>query len=270
VRLGPIALHHSAKDALRVLDAVAGDPAGVTGAELARRTRLGAERLGPLLRMLRRAGYVARAADGSYTPGDRLGTGTGADAGHAGAAPADHLRRTLERLRDAVGAAVYLARYVDGEVRVTHHADGPATPAVHEWVDFRSAAHATAAGKSLLGQLGPAARRDHLARHRLPRLTSRTITSETLLLSRLDAQTPAVPVLGLQEYAVGTVCAAVPVAAGPSPACLALSLPVEQAHRLRRAADTLGRGAAEVRLPLPVPDLPVVRTGGGGPRESWS
>ncbi len=77
------------------------------------------------------------------------------------------LQNTLAELRDAVGAAVYLSRYTDGEVSVVQVADGPLTPAVNEWVDFRSAAHASAAGKCLLAQLDHDARRDHVSRHRL-------------------------------------------------------------------------------------------------------
>lgn len=155
-------------------------------------------------------------------------------------------------LRDQVGAAVYLSRYVDGEVSVTQYAAGPSAPAVHEWVDFRCSAHATAVGKSLLTQLDHDGRRDHLARHRMARLTSRTITSDKLLLSRLAAQPPTAPVLDLQEYAVGTVCAAVPVRAGSAVGCLALSLPTEQAHRLRRAVAGLGRNCAPVLLALAI------------------
>ncbi|MGW1825128.1 IclR family transcriptional regulator domain-containing protein, partial [Streptomyces eurythermus] len=144
------------------------------------------------------------------------------------------------------------SRYVDGEVRVTQYAAGPATPAVNEWVDFRCSGHATAVGKSLLTQLDANARRDHLARHKMARLTSRTITSDKLLLSRLEAQPPSAPVLDLQEYAVGTVCAAVPVTAGATVGCLALSLPVRDAHRLKRAADALNRNAAPVLLSLAI------------------
>ncbi|GAA4295085.1 hypothetical protein GCM10023086_07830 [Streptomyces venetus] len=86
----------------------------------------------------------------------------------------------------------------------------------------------------------------------MARLTSRTITSDRLLLSRLEAQPPTVPVLDLQEYAVGTVCAAVPITAGSSVGCLALSLPVEHAHRLRQAADALNRNAAPVLLSMAI------------------
>jgi DNA-binding IclR family transcriptional regulator len=250
MRIEPTAPYHSAQDALRVLETVSRHSAGVTDTELARRTGIGPERLTALLRMLRREGYVEQVADGSYVSGDslaRLGSARGREQ-----ALRDQLQRTLDRLRDSVGAAVYISRYIDGEVRVTQYADSPATPAVHEWVDFRYSAHATAVGKSLLTQLDHHGRRDHLARHKLARLTSRTITSDKLLLSRLEAQPPTVPVLDLQEYAIGTVCAAVPITAGSSVGCLALSLPVEHAHRLRHAADTLNRNAARVLLSLAI------------------
>jgi DNA-binding IclR family transcriptional regulator len=246
----PTAPYHSAQDALRVLETVARHTTGITDTELARHTGLGAERLTTLLRMLRREGYVEQTADGAYVTGEalaRLGS-----AHHREEALREKLQRTLDRLRDSVGAAVYISRYVDGEVRVTQYADSPATPKVNEWVDFRCSAHATAVGKSLLTQLDHDGRRDHLARHRPARLTSHTITSDALLLSRLAAQPPTVPVLDLQEYAVGTVCAAVPITAGSTVGCLALSLPVEHAHRLRRAAEALNRNAAPVLLSLAI------------------
>ncbi|MEV6882222.1 IclR family transcriptional regulator C-terminal domain-containing protein [Streptomyces sp. NPDC051135] len=246
----PTAPHHSAQDALRVLETMTRHTSGVTDTEIARRSGLNRERLTPLLRMLRREGYVEQTADGTYVTGEalaRLGSAQGREQ-----ALRDKLQRTLDRLRDSVGAAVYISRYVDGEVSVTQYADSPATPRVNEWVDFRVSAHATAVGKSLLTQLDHAGRRDHLSRHKMARLTSRTITSDRLLLSRLESQPATVPVLDLQEYAVGTVCAAVPITAGSAVGCLALSLPVEHAHRLRRAADELNRGAAPVLLSLAI------------------
>ncbi|MFJ5263636.1 IclR family transcriptional regulator [Streptomyces sp. NPDC088387] len=246
----PTAPYHSAQDALRVLETVARHSAGVTDVELARQTGLGTDRLTGLLRMLRREGYVEQFADGAYVAGAalaRLGS-----AQERERALRDQLQRTLDRLRDSVGAAVYMSRYVDGEVKVTQYAESAATPAVNEWVDFRYSAHATAVGKSLLGQLDHNGRRDHLSRHKMARLTSRTITSDKLLLSRLEAQAPTAPVLDLQEYAIGTVCAAVPITAGASVGCLALSLPIEHAHRLREAAETLNRNATPLLLSLTI------------------
>ncbi|MFE1752700.1 IclR family transcriptional regulator [Streptomyces anandii] len=246
----PTAPYHSAQDALRVLETVARHSTGLTDTELGRRTGLAPERLTALLRMLRREGYVEQGTDGGYVTGAALAR-LGAARGHEQALR-EQLQRILDRLRDSLGAAVYISRYVDGEVRVTQYAHGPAAPAVNEWFDFRCSAHATAVGKSLLTQLDHNGRRDHLARYRMTRLTSRTITSDKVLLSRLEAQPATVPVLDLQEYAIGTVCAAVPVTAGSAVGCLALSLPVEHAHRLRRAAEQLNRDAAPVMLSLAI------------------
>ncbi|MFM9370320.1 IclR family transcriptional regulator [Streptomyces sp. Da 82-17] len=242
--------YHSVQHALRVLETVARHPAGVTDVEIARLTGLPPKALSSLLLMLRREGYVRQVSDGAYATGDAFAK-LGSSAAHDDAIK-NQLQTTLDRLRDTVGAAVYISRYIDGEVKITQYAAGPDAPAVNEWVDFRSAAHASAVGKSLLTQLDINGRRDHLSRHKPARLTSKTITNERLLFSRLDSQPPTVPILDLQEYAVGTVCAAVPITAGSSVGCLAVSMPIENAHRLRAAADTLNRGAAPVLLSLAI------------------
>ncbi|MEV4440306.1 IclR family transcriptional regulator C-terminal domain-containing protein [Streptomyces sp. NPDC049577] len=248
LRPEPTAPFHSVQYALRALETVARHAGGVSEAQIARETGLPAGHLAHLLLMLRREEYVELTGDGGYVVGESfllLSSG-----GDRKAALEGKLQRSLSALRDTVGAAVYLSSYVDGELRITQYADGPRTPKVHEWVDFRVAAHATAVGKCLLTQLDHDDRRDHLSRHRAARLTSRTITNEKVLFRKLDAQPVTVPVLDLQEYAVGTVCAAVPITAGRSVGSLALSLPVEHAHRLRRAADTLNRHAAPMLLSL--------------------
>ncbi len=248
LRPEPTAPFHSVQYALRVLETVAKHTGGVREAQIARETGLPAGHLAHLLLMLCREEYVERTGDGGYVIGESLVLLTaGRD---RKAAMERKLQRSLSALRDTVGAAVYLSSYVDGKLRITQYADGPRTPKVNEWVDFRSAAHATALGKCLLTQLDHDGRRDHLSRHRTARLTSRTITNEKLLFSKLDAHPATVPVLDLQEYAVGTVCAAVPMTAGRSVGSLALSLPVRHAHRLRQAADALNRHAAPLLLSM--------------------
>ncbi|MFI1397685.1 IclR family transcriptional regulator [Streptomyces sp. NPDC020681] len=246
----PTAPFHSVQYVLRVLETISKHGGGVTDVQIGRETGLPTGHLAPMLTMLRREGYVEQVADGAYVIGDSLVLlGSGITRQQALEAK---IQETLVELRDAVGAAVYISRYIDGEVKITQYSDGPRAPKVNEWVDFRSAAHASAVGKCLLTQLDQNGRRDHLSRHRITRLTSRTITSEQLLFSKLDSQPPTVPVLDLQEYAVGTVCAAVPLTAGSAVGCLALSMPVEHAHRLRSAADTLNRKAAPVVLSLAI------------------
>ncbi|MFJ1543614.1 IclR family transcriptional regulator [Streptomyces sp. NPDC088246] len=244
----PTAPFHSVQYALRVLETVSKHGNGVPDTQISQETGLPMGHLTSLLLMLRREGYVEQVTDGAYVIGSSLlllGSGSARRQ-----ALETKLQQMLAQLRDSVGAAVYISRYVDGEIRVTQYADGPHTPAVNEWVDFRSSAHASAVGKCLLAQLDQNGRRDHLSRHKTARLTSRTITNEKALFSKLDSQPATVPVLDLQEYAVGTVCAAVPLTAGSSAGRLALSLPVEDAHRLREAAATLNRRAAPVLLSL--------------------
>ncbi|MFJ8308404.1 MULTISPECIES: IclR family transcriptional regulator [unclassified Streptomyces] len=246
----PTAPFHSVHYVLRVLEAISRHGGGVTDVQIARETGLPAPHLASMLLMLRREGYVEQVADGAYAIGDSmvlLGSGAARQQ-----ALETKLQSTLMSLRDSVGAAVYISRYIDGEVKITQYADGPRAPKVNEWVDFKSAAHASAVGKCLLTQLDQNGRRDHLSRHKIARLTSRTITNERVLFSKLDSQPATVPVLDLQEYAVGTVCAAVPLTAGSAVGCLALSLPIEHAHRLRAAADTLNRRAAPVVLSLAI------------------
>ncbi|MCB5910302.1 IclR family transcriptional regulator [Streptomyces pinistramenti] len=244
----PTAPFHSVQYALRVLETISRHASGVTDVQIARETGLPTGHLAHLLSMLQRERYIEQVADGAYVVGESLLLlGTGGDRDQA---LRDKLQITLDELRDSVGAAVYISRYIDGEVRILHYADGPLAPKVNEWAEFRRTAHASAVGKCLLAQLDHDGRKDHLSRHKTARLTSRTITNERILLHKLDSQPPTVPVLDLQEYAVGTVCAAVPITAGSTVGCLALSMPLEHAHRLRQAADALNRRAAPVLLSL--------------------
>ncbi|MDT0307809.1 IclR family transcriptional regulator C-terminal domain-containing protein [Streptomyces sp. DSM 44917] len=236
------------RDALRILEALAARPGGLPAHELATRTGLAPGTLPGLLRWLTGEGYVRRLPDGGYAPGaPLLLLGSGAQRRRL---RREKLQQALDALRDSLGAAVYFARYADGELEVTATSQAPQAPSVHEWVDFRAAAHATAIGKCLLSQLDHDGRRDHLSRHRAARLTSRTITDAHALLGALERQPATMPVLDLQEYAVGTLCAAVPVTAGSTAACLALSLPLGEGHRLRSAAESLNRQAAPTLLSL--------------------
>ncbi|MEU9143598.1 IclR family transcriptional regulator C-terminal domain-containing protein [Streptomyces sp. NPDC048349] len=55
------------------------------------------------------------------------------------------------------------------------------------------------------------------ARHHIQRLTFHTITSERALFHRLDHMSDTELALDLREYALGTVCAAVPTPLGSAP-----------------------------------------------------
>lgn len=258
-----------ARRALAVVRVLEQHPLGVRAAQLARTASLTVEELGPLLSMLCEEEYAYRPAAGVYARGpalDRLA----APGGHG---LAGQLQRTLALARDSAGAAVYLSRYAEGEVRITQMADGPGTPPVREWVDFRAAAHASAVGKCLLTQLDHDRRADHVARHRPARLTPQTITDSRALFTALDAVAPGAPVFDLLEYSPGVVCSAVPIAAGDAAGSLALSLPAAHAHRLPAATAALRRKAVPVLLALLLsgaipPDAPAAPSDSDAPSAS--
>ncbi|MFI6153697.1 IclR family transcriptional regulator [Kitasatospora sp. NPDC051170] len=227
----------SVQRALRLLEAVGGFRHGATAKQLARAADLPLGTAYHLLRTLAHEGYLRR-TDGRFHYGESV-NGMGRTDDH----PSERwdLRGRMRTLRDELDAAVYFARYQDGEVRVVEIAEDRARPAVPPWADFRATAHAHAIGQCLLGQLPEEARRDHLARHPPVGLTPSTFTRDAVVLRRLAAQRPTMPVLERQEYALGTVCAAVPITVGPVVATLAISLPVEQADRLVNAAGQLRR-----------------------------
>ncbi len=255
-----------ARRALAVVRVLEQHPLGVRAARLARTSGLTEEELGPLLSMLCEEEYAYRPAAGVYARGpalDRL-------AAPGGRGLAGQLQRTLALARDSAGAAVYLSRYAEGEVRITQMADGPGTPPVREWVDFRAAAHASAVGKCLLTQLDHDRRADHVARHRPARLTPRTITDSRALFTALDSVAPGAPVFDLLEYSPGVVCSAIPIATGDAAGSLALSLPAAHAHRLAPATAALRRKAVPVLLALLLsgaipPDAPAAPVGTEAP-----
>lgn len=243
-RPAPAALE-SVHQALRVLEVINRYSGGVNLTQIARETKLPQLVLARAKEQLIRANLATPIGPDAYVAGNALLLTDAANGEGRG-----HLRETLAWVRDAVGAAVYVARYTDGEVSITQYADGPATPVVDEWVDFRAAAHASAVGKALLTQLDYDDRKDHLARHQLTRFTSHTLTSQQALFHQLDTRPPNAPLLDLQEYAQGTVCAAVPITAGPNAECVALSIPVPDPGRLKQAARILQSEAAAVLLAL--------------------
>jgi IclR family transcriptional regulator, acetate operon repressor len=119
-----------------------------------------------------------------------------------------HARPALEWLRDELSGAVYLARYVDGEIVVSEIVDSPRAPRIDLWVGIHDAGHATALGKSVLGQLPAAGRDDYLDRHPLHDLTPRTVVDRR----RLQLPLPGGVAVDDGEYAVGVCCVAAGIA----------------------------------------------------------
>ncbi len=191
---------------MRLLETVAAHEQGAPAKQLARETGLALPTAYHLLRTLVHEGYLCR---------DRGLFFLGEAAERLSSSGAQQKRRstvadTLARWRDAVGVPVYYAVYRDGEIGLVGVADTPANPAVEEWADFRETAHAHALGQCLLAQLDDAARRDHLDRYPVRPVTPYTVRDAASLLRRLEGAQETDLVIERQEYALGTVCAAIP------------------------------------------------------------
>lgn len=225
----------SVQRAMRLLEAVASREQGAPAKQLAREAGLALPTAYHLLRTLVHEGYLRR---------DRGLFFLGEAAERLSSSGARQKRRstvrdTLARWRDVIGAPVYYAVYRDGEIEVMCVADTPANPAVEEWADFRETGHAHAVGQCLLAQLDDKSRREHLDRYPVRALTPYTVRDEDRLLRRLERTGRMEPVIERQEYALGTVCAAIPVTVGSSAAVVAFSLPSHQGDRLMPVARQL-------------------------------
>ncbi|MYR44636.1 IclR family transcriptional regulator C-terminal domain-containing protein [Streptomyces sp. SID5910] len=221
--------------AMRLLECVAEHRYGAPAKQLARETRLALPTAYHLLRTLVHEGYLRR-EKGLFFLGEA--------AERLSSSGAEQKRRStivdaLARWRDAIGAPVYYALYRDGEIEVVCVSDTPGNPAVEEWADFRETGHAHAVGQCLLSQLDEEARRDHLDRYPVSPLTPYTVRDGVSLMKRLERTRRMAPVTERQEYALGAVCAAVPITIGTTAATMALSLPAHQAERLLPAAQRL-------------------------------
>jgi IclR family acetate operon transcriptional repressor len=236
----------SVQRAFRLLEAVSAHENGAPAKQLARETGLPLATAYHLLRTLVHDGYI-RKVDGAFVLGDKLQTLHTAGRGQA---LLSRVRPTLAALRDECATAAYLTFYEDGEIRVAEIVDGPRAPRVDLWVGFEDAGHATALGKSVLRELDDDSRKDYLSRHALADLTPRTITSAPELLRRLDSSPVAPAVMDLEEYALGTVCVAVPVYSGDTLGSLGVSLPAERLPRLERILARLIPTASRVTRSL--------------------
>ncbi|MFH8494097.1 IclR family transcriptional regulator [Streptomyces coeruleorubidus] len=231
----PATLIGSVQRAMRLLETVAAHEYGAPAKQLARETGLALPTTYHLLRTLVHEGYLRR-DKGLFFLGEA--------AERLSSSGARQKRRStvvdaLAHWRDTLGVPVYYAVYREGEIELMCVSDTPANPAVEEWADFRETGHAHAIGQCLLSQLDEEARRDHLDRYPVQALTPYTVRDNHSLLRRLERVRRMEPVTERQEYALGAVCAAIPLTLGTTAATMAISLPAHQEHRLLPAARQL-------------------------------
>ncbi|MFF4371448.1 IclR family transcriptional regulator C-terminal domain-containing protein [Streptomyces sp. NPDC001594] len=235
-----------ARRALAVVRVLQGHRLGADIRQISQETGLPETTLTPILGMLCEEEFADPITDTVFAPGlalDRLALpgGTGATA---------QLQRTLAIIRQEIGAAIYFGRYTAGDIRIPQASTADTTPPVREDIPFRYAGHATAIGKSLLGQLDPADYADHVSRYKPEAYTERTITSTRTLLERLSRLRPGAPVYDTFEYGAEWCCSAVSVSVGGEAVSLALSLPADHIHRLGDTTQQLRRKAVPIMLTL--------------------
>ncbi len=242
----------SVQRAMRLLESVAEHQHGAPAKQLARETGLALPTAYHLLRTLVHEGYLRR-EKGLFFLGEaaeRLSSSGAAQKRRSTVTDA------LARWRDSLGVPVYYAVYREGEIEVMCVSDTPANPAVEEWADFRETGHAHAVGQCLLSQLDENARRDHLTRYPVQSLTPYTVRDGHALIRRLERIRRMEPVVERQEYALGTVCAAVPITLGTTAATVAVSLPSHQADRLlpvvHRLQDEMGQLLGSLALSITI------------------
>ncbi len=225
----------SVQRALRLLEAAGSHSGGAPAKQLAREAGLPLPTAYHLLRTLTHEGYLRREG-GVFVLGEA--------AGRLAAGGLQQKRRSiildsLAHFRDAVGAPVYFAVYREGEIEVVGVSDTPGSPACEEWADFRQTGYAHAIGQCLLGQLDEDARRDYYDRHPVDAITPYTVRDLRSLENRIGALGRMQTVIERQEYALGTVCAAIPITAGDAVATMAISLPLHHQDRLLCVVDRL-------------------------------
>ncbi|WP_158071283.1 helix-turn-helix domain-containing protein [Streptomyces sp. CB00455] len=226
---------------LGILEAIrsANTPVGL--AALCRSCGLPPRQTSEVLAWLRRHHFITTGKDGGHSPGPTL---------NAAAEGRDTVQEFLEHLSLKTHGAIYIGSYTDGDIHVSHEAAQPGIPTVHQYVDFRESAHASALGKANLAQLGREARLDHLSRYRPKKLTGHTITDPDSLFRAFDLRPLQ---YDFKEYSDQDVCAASPLILPGRTACIAVAVPAtDQRHRLIRAAATIKGHDTTMALSLTV------------------
>jgi DNA-binding IclR family transcriptional regulator len=237
-------LIQSVQRALRIIEVIGEHDGRARAKEVARAAGLPLATTYHLLRTCTHEGWLQRLDDGSYVLGHRIDVVRTQGTAARGIA---HARPALEWLRDALCGAVYLARYVDGEIVVAEIVDSARAPRIDLWVGMHDAAHATALGKCILGQLPETEREDYLARHPLHDLTPRTV------VDRRRLHLPAIGGIAVDdgEYAIGVSCLGATVASGHEAAAVGVvTAPREMGRALTRQTLLLGAGRVSRALTL--------------------
>ncbi|GAB2762881.1 IclR family transcriptional regulator C-terminal domain-containing protein [Salinifilum aidingensis] len=206
---GPVL--QSVDRALRVLEAIAEAPGGLSAKRIAADLGLTLSTTYHLLATLIHAGHVVHLSDQHVY-------GLGYKARYLGQALSEQLAVPAEiascvrGLHHHADAAAYYAIYRGTEVVIAHVEDSPQRPRVQPLdVGFHRAPHATAFGKIMLAAMVPETREQYLDNAGLLPLTAATIRDRERLESHLAHVRRSRIALEVGEFQDGLACMAAPV-----------------------------------------------------------
>ena len=160
---------------------------------------------------------------------------------------ADRFVPLLEKLRDQTGETVLVSKRLDRQAVYLEVLESPHSIRYSPKVGEFRPLHASAGGKALLGSLAPAVRNELLTGMKLPRVTSRTITSRAALEADLERGRAHGWYLTRGETGADLMAVAVPVAVNGEIYSVALAGPM---HRMDGALKRHAKLLTDLRIAL--------------------
>jgi IclR family transcriptional regulator, acetate operon repressor len=199
-----------------------------------------------IVRTLEARGYLYEVkARGGFYPTKLLYEHARVIAGHDPLS--EHLVPLLEKLRDQTGETVLVSKRLERQAVYLEVLESPHSIRYSPKVGEFRPLHASASGKALLGSLAPAARSALLAGMKLPRVTSRTITSRAALEADLEKGRARGWYLTRGETVPDLMALSVPVAVNGEIYSVALAGPI---HRMDGALKRHAKLLTELRAAL--------------------
>ena len=180
-----------------------------------------------IVRTLESRGYLYEVkARGGFYPTKLLFEHARVIAGHDPLA--ERFVPLLEKLRDQTGETVLVSKRLDRQAVYLEVLESPHSIRYSQKMGEFIPLHASASGKALLGGLAPAVRNELLTGMKLPRVTSRTITSRAALEADLEQGRALGWYVTRGETVADLMAVAVPVAVNGEIYSVALAGPMQR------------------------------------------
>lgn len=206
----PSDLIQSVSRALRILEVVGDNRAGLNAKQIAQRSGLTLPTTYHLVRTLCYEGYMVRRPTGHYGLGLKVADRFRDLVASLERPPEIH--DVLRNVAETTGHTAYYAQVIEGHIVLTDLFEGPHSPHLEDLVvGWDDGAHATALGKALLWSIPAPERKTYLKEAGLRPFTSNTITDPDQLNYDLATAARMGVFTEQEQYRTEVCCAAVPV-----------------------------------------------------------